>query len=86
MVTVATPRFIPFDAIVIAVDYSASVQTVSERFGHLPNVIVVRADAKSLPFRSESVDAIPSYSCFNHLDNPKEGIGGGFLVFLKLAV
>ena len=50
--------FIPFDAIVIAVDYSASVQTVSERFGHLPNVIVVRADAKSLPFRSESVDAI----------------------------
>ena len=66
--------FIPFDAIVIAVDYSASVQTVSERFGHLPNVIVVRADAKSLPFRSESVDAILSYSCFNHLDNPKEGI------------
>ena len=55
MVTVAT--IYTFRRIVIAVDYSASVQTVSERFGHLPNVIVVRADAKSLPFRSESVDA-----------------------------
>lgn len=66
--------FFPVNSTVIALDYSDSVYVVKKRYSNMENLIVLRADAMHLPVADKSVGLIVSYSCFNHLPEPKLGM------------
>ena len=59
-----------YGADVLAVDLSDAVDAVQANLGHLPNVHVVQADIRSLPFRREAVGHLYSIGVLQHTPDP----------------
>jgi SAM-dependent methyltransferase len=59
-----------YGAEVLAVDLSSAVDAAQSNLGHLPNVHVVQADIRALPFRSEAISRLYSLGVLQHTPDP----------------
>jgi ubiquinone/menaquinone biosynthesis C-methylase UbiE/uncharacterized protein YbaR (Trm112 family) len=59
-----------YGAEVLAVDLSSAVEAARDNLGHLPNVHVVQADLRALPFRHEMVRHLYSIGVLQHTPDP----------------
>lgn len=60
------------EAIVVAVDYSNSVEACWENMPYHPNLEVIQADIYHLPFAPETFDFVYCFGVLQHTPNPKE--------------
>ncbi len=61
------------DAKVIGVDYSSAVEVAAENFKDDKNVLIVQADAMSLPIRPATADGVYSIGVLHHTPDPRKG-------------
>lgn len=66
--------FIPNQTLCVALDYTSVVDVVKEKYKDKNNLILIQANALSLPFKDNSVDFIYSYGCLNYLSDIKKGV------------
>jgi SAM-dependent methyltransferase len=59
-----------YGAEVLAVDLSSAVDAAHANLGHLPNVHLVQADIRALPFRPEAVSHLYSLGVLQHTPDP----------------
>jgi SAM-dependent methyltransferase len=63
-----------YGAEVLAVDLSSAVEAARDNLSHLPNVHVVQADLRALPFRPEVVGHLYSIGVLQHTPDPIESV------------
>lgn len=57
-------------SLLVAVDMSAAVEVVEERFGERPELLVLQCDLRTLPLRLQDFDVVYSYGVIHHTPEP----------------
>ncbi len=59
----------------VALDGSSAVEAAARNLGSFPNVLVVRADLRTVPLAPGSIDMVVCLGVLHHLADPRRGFG-----------